>query len=76
MSARYLAQVTKRISGQTPKQIIDEYLSEEIGRQLKTTDKTVQEIAYTLGFSSQAHLSKFFKKMKGRSPSEWRRSEK
>lgn len=76
VSARYLAQVTKRISGQTPKQIIDEYLSEEIGRQLKTTDKTVQEIAYTLGFSSQAHLSKFFKKMKGRSPSEWRRSEK
>lgn len=73
VSSRYLAQVTRRISGKAPKTIIDEYLSREIERQLSTTTKTVQEIAADLGFSSQAHLTKFFKKTNGVTPSEYRK---
>ena len=65
VSSRYLAQVTRRISCKTPKAIIDEYIVKEIERELSTTTHTVQEIANTFGFSSQAHLTKFFKKMRG-----------
>lgn len=73
VSSRYLAQVTRRISGKTPKAIIDEYIVKEIERGLSTTTHTVQEIANTFGFSSQAHLTKFFKKMRGLTPSEYRK---
>lgn len=73
VSSRYLAQVTRRISGKAPKNIIDEYLIREIELQLKTTDSTIQEIAYRFGFSSQAHFTKFFKKNKGVSPTQFRR---
>ena len=72
VSSRYLAQFTRRISGKTPKAIIDEYIVKEIERELSTTTHTVQEIANTFGFSSQAHLTKFFKKMKGVTPSAFR----
>ena len=72
VSGRYLAQVTRRISGKTPKNIIDEYIVKEIERELTTTTHTVQEIANSFGFSSQAHLTKFFKKMKGETPSGFR----
>ena len=74
VSSRYLAQVTRRISGKTPKAIIDEYIAKEIERELSTTTHTVQEIANTFGFSSQAHLTKFFKKMRGLTPSEYRKN--
>ena len=73
VSSRYLAQVTHRISGKTPKNIIDEYVLKEIERELTTTTHTVQEIANDFGFSSQAHLTKFFKKMKGTTPSLYRK---
>ena len=72
VSGRYLAQVTRRISGKTPKAIIDEYIVKEIERELSTTTHTVQEIANRFGFSSQAHLTKFFKKMRGVTPSQFR----
>ena len=74
VSPRYLAQVTKRISGKAPKTIIDECLIREIELQLNTTDRTVQEIAYSCGFSSQAHLTKFFKKQKGISPTAFKKN--
>ena len=73
VSSRYLAQVTRRISAKTPKAIIDEYIVKEIERELSTTTHTMQEIANTFGFSSQAHLTKFFMKMRGLTPSEYRK---
>ena len=73
VSSRYLAQVTKRIAGKAPKTLIDEYLIKEIEIQLSTTSKTIQEVAYEFGFGSQAHFAKFFKKMKGLTPSEYRK---
>lgn len=74
VSSRYLAQVTRRISGKAPKNIIDEYVMNEIKQELRASDKTVQEIAYHFGFSSQAHFAKFFKKLEGCTPSEFRKS--
>ena len=74
VSSRYLAQVTKRFAAKSPKTLIDERIVNEIERQLMSTDKTVQEIAIMLGFSSQAHLSKFFRKMRNLTPTQYRKN--
>lgn len=73
VSTRYLAQVTKRTTKQSPKAIIDEYILQEIEKQLLSSNQTVQEIAYEFGFHSQAHFAKFFKKNIGMSPSQFRK---
>lgn len=72
VSARYLAQVTKRITGQSPKMIIDEYLLQEIKLTLSNTKKCIQEVAYQYGFHSQAQFTKFFKKLTGENPTQFR----
>ena len=74
VSSTYLAQVSKRIAGKAPKSIIDDYVLAQIKALLTTSAQTVQEIAYSLGFGSQAHFSKFFRKMTGQTPSEYRRN--
>ena len=73
VSPRYLAQVTKRISGKAPKTIIDDLILQQALLLLTTTTKTIQQIAYETGFSSQAHFSKFFKKLKNITPSKFRK---
>ena len=71
VSARYLAQVTRQIAGRSPKAIIDERITTEIVKLITTTNKPLKDVAQSLGFSSQAHLSRFFKKRKGVSPTEF-----
>lgn len=73
VSTRYLAQVTRQIANKSPKMIIDEKLIKKIELLLKTTEKNVQEIANECGFSSQAHLANFFKKLRGVSPTGYRK---
>lgn len=72
VSSPYLGQVTRRIAGRSPKIIIDERITSEIVSLLTTTTYPLKEIAHRLGFSSQAHLSRFFKKQKGISPLQYR----
>ena len=76
VSARYLGQVTRRIAERSPKAIIDERITSEIAQLLTKTNKPLKEIALHLGFSSQAHLSRYFKKQKGLSPSEYKHKSK
>ena len=72
VSARYLSQITKKVVNQSPKGIIDSTLLCRI-KELLQTCKTIQEIAYELEFSSQAHLTNFFKRFTGITPSEYRK---
>ena len=54
--------------------IIDDYLKHEAELLLTSSDKTIQEIAYSFGFNSQAHFAKFFRKMTNSTPSEYRKN--
>ena len=74
VSARYLSPVTRKVANQSPKAIIDNTLLTRIKEQLRT-DKTIQEIAYALEFSSQAHLTNFFKKLTGTTPTNFRKKQ-
>ena len=73
VSARYLGQVTRSIAHRSPKAMIDERITTEITTLLTATNKPLKEIARLLGFSSQAHLSRYYKKQKGLAPSEVRK---
>lgn len=72
VSSRYLAQVTKRVCQKSPKMIIDDYLVSLLGRELTTSSQTIQQIAYSFGFTSQAHFTKYFKKLTGLTPTKYR----
>ena len=72
VSARYLGQVTRHIANRSPKAIIDERITEDITTML-ATNKPLKEIALMLGFSSQAHLSRYYRKQTGKAPSEVRK---
>lgn len=74
VSSRYLSQVTRRVSGQSPKSIIDGVLIQALRRELSVSGQTIQQIAYAYGFSSQAHFTKFFKKQTGLTPSDYRKT--
>ena len=72
ITPRYLAQITSRVVDKSPKQIIHDYILQESIALLKTTRFTVQEIAFRLGFSSQALFARFFNQQQGCSPSQYR----
>lgn len=72
VSPRYLGQVTRRIADRSPKSIIDERLTAEIIKYLTTTGTPIKTVAQQLGFSSQAQLSRYFRKQKGVSPRQYK----
>ncbi len=72
ITSRYLSDVTNRVVGKSPKQIIADYLLSEAKSYLGTTRLTIQEVSDRLGFSSQALFCKFFKSQEKISPSEYR----
>lgn len=72
ISAKYLTQITKRMIGRTPKQIIDGRLIQEATKLLDMNNSSIQEISNKLGFSDQSYFGRFFKRMKRISPQQYR----
>ena len=75
ITTRYLSEVTSRVVGKSPKQIIADYIMSEAKTFLDTTCLTIQEIADRLGFSSQVLFCKFFKAQEKTSPSDYRKQQ-
>ena len=75
ITTRYLSEVTSRVVGKSPKQIIADYIMSEAKTYLGTTRLTIQEIADRIGFSSQVLFCKFFKAQEKTSPSDYRKQQ-
>lgn len=74
ISPRYLGAITREIDGQSPKDIIDTYIVQEIKILLSFSDMTLQQIADQLRFPDQSYLGRYFKRLAGKSPLEYRKS--
>lgn len=72
LSPMYLSNLLKSITGQTTQQHIHEKLVEKAKLKLSTTNLTVSEIAYLLGFEHTQSFSKLFKIKTNLSPLEFK----
>ncbi|GAB3920523.1 helix-turn-helix domain-containing protein [Larkinella terrae] len=72
LSPSYLSDCLKQLTGQTALQYIHEKLIEHAKEILVTTDLSVSEIAYQLGFEYPQSFSKLFKSKTNQSPLEFR----
>lgn len=72
ISTRYLSMVTSRVVNKSPHQVISDYLMHEARTLLATSRLSIQEVAYQMGFSSQAMFCRFFKKHEGLTTSAYR----
>jgi AraC-like DNA-binding protein len=73
ISPCYLSRLLKTITGQTTQQLIQEKIITIAKEKLTTTDLSVSEIAYELGFEHSQSFNKFFKVKTQLSPLEFRR---
>lgn len=74
VSASYLSRLLRTLTGQTTQQHIHDKLIEKAKEKLSTTELSVSEIAYELGFEYSQSFSKLFKRKTNQSPSEFRQS--
>ncbi|MEH6681243.1 MAG: helix-turn-helix transcriptional regulator [Sediminicola sp.] len=74
ISPKYLGSMLKQLTGLTTQQHIHEKLIEKAKEKLSTTELSVGEIAYQLGFEHPQSFSKLFKAKTELSPLEFRQS--
>ena len=73
ITPKYLSSVVKEVSGKTAARWIDESVILEAKTLLKYSGMSIQEIAYSLNFSTQSFFGKYFKQHTGTSPSRYKR---
>ncbi|WP_316738930.1 helix-turn-helix transcriptional regulator [Pedobacter aquatilis] len=74
MSPQYMRSLLKSLTGLNTQQHIHEKLIEKAKERLSTTELSVSEIAYELGFEHSQSFSKLFKSKTNISPLEFRKS--
>lgn len=74
VSANYLNDMLKHLTGQTTQQHLHNYLIEQAKELLTTTNLSVNEIAYQLGFEYPQSFSKLFKKKTLTTPLKFKQS--
>jgi AraC family transcriptional regulator, transcriptional activator of pobA len=74
VSSKYLSQVTKKVYGKTAKEMILHRTAEEAKSLLVQTNDTLTQIASRLEFTDTSNFIKFFKRLTGQGPTEYRRS--
>lgn len=68
----YLATLVHRVSGKSPSDWINDFVVMEAKVLLKSSALTVQQITHELNFPSQSFFGKYFKRLTGLSPKEYR----
>lgn len=72
LSPKYLSDILKRDTGKGVQEHINLHLIEKAKAELLTTNKSVAEIAFNLGFEYPQYFSKLFKQKEGLTPSQFR----
>ena len=74
LTERYLGTVIRQASGTTAKEWIDRALVERVKIELKHTDKPLVQISEEMNFPNPSFFSKYFKRLTGQTPLEYRES--
>ena len=72
LTPKYLSTVIRQTSGKTAGEWIDEYVVLEAKALLKSTKMTILQISDELNFPSQSFFGKYFKRLTGMSPKEYK----
>ena len=73
VSSGYLNEVCNEVSGHSAKAIIDSAVTARLKYELSYTTKSVQELADDFNFPSQSYFTRYYKRMTGLTPSEFRK---
>lgn len=73
-SAASLNRHAQRYLGVSAKALIHQRLNQEAKRRLSFTQRALEQVAIELGFEDPAYFSRFFKRLNGCSPSQFRRN--
>lgn len=73
ITSAHLNLVCRRLAGRSALQLLHERLLLEAKRQLTYTNMTIGQVADSLGFSEPAYFTRFFKRLTGLSPRDFRR---
>lgn len=74
LSPNYLSDLLRSTTGQNAQQYIQQHLIEKAKELLSTSNMTVSQIAYQLGFEYSQSFSKLFKKVTSQTPLSFRQS--
>lgn len=72
LSPKYFGDLIKKETGQTAQEYIQTKVIEAAKERIFDGSKTVNEIAFELGFKYPQHFSRLFKQRVGQSPNEYR----
>lgn len=73
LSPNYFGDLVKKESGKTPVEYIQAKVIDIAKEELHSTDDTITEIAYRLGFQSSQHFNRYFKRITSLTPTEFRK---
>lgn len=74
LSPNYFGDLVKRETGHTPQEMIQSRVISAAKDCLLGSDKSISEISYSLGFQYSQHFNRFFKRLTGQTPSEYRKT--
>jgi AraC family transcriptional activator of pobA len=72
VSYKHLNEICKRFSSKTAKSFIDDFVILEIKRKLSSTSLSIKEISFENGFDEPTNFLKYFKKIVGQTPLEFK----
>ena len=72
LTPKHLSKVVKGTGGKSANDLIDERVALEAKALLKSTNMTIQQISDELNFPSQSFFGKYFKRVTGMSPKEYK----
>jgi AraC-like DNA-binding protein len=68
LSPNYFGDLVKHFTGESPIEHIHNYIIASAKEKLQTTNLSISEISYSLGFDYPTYFTRFFRKMTGISP--------
>lgn len=73
LSPNYFGDLVKKETGRSPHEYIQDKIIGLAKDRLASTDESIKQIAYRLGFQYSQHFNRYFKRHVGKTPSEYRK---